>query len=262
MGDFSAEWLSLREPFDHGARATSLTLGLLNAIAANPAILDLACGTGSNFRYLSRQPSLSAADWLLVDHDRALLERVPFLSNVTVFRHDLRTLDDRLFRGRALVTASALLDLVSERWLHDLASHCRTQGAAVLFALSYDGRTICEPADPDDAAIRDLVNRHQRTDKGFGTALGPDATACAVEVFGGVGYQVTTSASDWVLAGTSSTDLQRQLVDGWAAAAVEMVPDRSAAIEAWRARRQAHVAAGRSMLTVGHQDLAAVMRSA
>jgi hypothetical protein len=255
MGDFSAEWLSLREPFDHAARATSLTLEVLSAIAAKPPILDLACGTGSNFRYLSRQPSLLEADWLLVDHDRALLERLPFLPNVTVVRQDLRTLDHRLFTGRSLVTASALLDLVSEQWLRDLATHCRTQGAAVLFALSYDGRMICEPEDPDDATIRDLVNRHQRTDKGFGAALGPEATACAVEVFEGLGYQVTTSASDWVLCGTSSQGLQRPLIDGWAAAAVEVAPDRRAAIDGWRARRQAHVTAGRSILRVGHQDL-------
>ena len=258
MGDFSAEWLALREPFDHAARAESLTREVLRGLGAAPAVLDLACGTGSNFRYLSRQPRLSDADWLLVDHDRALLARIPQAPNVTVLQQDLQTLDDHLFAGRSLVTASALLDLVSGQWLRDLANRLRTHGAAVLFALSYDGRMTCEPEDPEDAIIQDLVNRHQKIDKGFGPALGPDAIACAVELFDGLGYHVTTSTSDWVLGATSSTDLQRQLIDGWAAAAMEMAPDRTALIGDWRARRLGHVSAARSVLTVGHQDLAGV----
>ena len=258
MGDFSAEWLALREPVDHAARAGSLTRHVLDALDPAPAVLDMACGTGANFRYLSRQPSLSDADWLLVDHDRTLLARVPRGPRVTVLQHDLQSLDDRLFRKRSLVTASALLDLVSAQWLLDLAKRCRSQDAAVLFALSYDGRMTCQPEDPDDATIRDLVNRHQQTDKGFGAALGPDATARAAEAFTSLGYRVTTSTSDWVLGPRSSAALQRQLIDGWTAAALQMAPDRSGAIGSWRARRQAHVAAARSILTVGHQDLAGV----
>ena len=64
-----------------------------------------------------------------------------------------------------------------------LAALCAASGAAALFALSYDGRIDCSPEDPDDAAIVALVNEHQRTDKGFGPALGPDATACAERCF-------------------------------------------------------------------------------
>jgi len=259
MGEFSAEWLALREPVDHLARSEPLTREVLRSLRTEPAILDMACGTGSNFRYLSRRPSLLGADWLLVDHDAALLTRVPASPNLTIRRHDLRTLDEGLFAGRSLITASALLDLVSESWLRVLATRCRDSAAAVLFALSYDGRMTCEPEDSGDATIRELVNRHQRTDKGFGAALGPDATARAIDVFGSLGYRVTTSASDWVLGATTSPRaLQCQLIDGWAAAAAEMAPDRSGLIEDWRQRRLAHVSAARSILTVGHQDLGAV----
>jgi len=72
-----------------------------------------------------------------------------------------------------LVTASALLDLVSEDWLAALAARCRESGAAILFALSYDGRIRCSPEEPNDATICALVNEHQRTDKGFGTRARP-----------------------------------------------------------------------------------------
>ena len=88
-----------------------------------------------------------------------------------------------MFSGRALVTASALLDLVSEEWLRSLAARCRESGAALLFALSYDGRIQCSPDEPEDAAIRELVNQHQRTDKGFGRALGSGRAADSPKLF-------------------------------------------------------------------------------
>jgi hypothetical protein len=47
------------------------------------------------------------------------------------------------------------------------------------------------------------------------------------------------------------------LIDGWAQAAIEMAPDRSATIARWRERRLAHVDARHSRIVVGHDDLAA-----
>jgi hypothetical protein len=152
------------------------------------------------------------------------------------------------------VTASALLDLVSEAWLSELAARCADEGAAVLFALSYDGRIGCSPQDPADEAVAAFVNEHQRTDKGFGPALGPDASDYA-ERRRRPGYRVQRARSDWVLS-PESWELQRQLIDGWARAATEIAPSQAGIIDGWRGRRLAHVAANRSTVTVGHQDLA------
>jgi hypothetical protein len=274
MGAFSAEWLRLREPVDHAARSAALTRDVLRTLSRGPvSILDLACGTGSNYRYLRGRISYfdipdeecrntgsdPCSDWLLVDHDPLLLALVTPAPNVRTIERDLRKLDDDLFAGRALVTASALLDLVSERWLRELVSQCRAQDAAALFALTYDGRLAFEPAEPDDALVRDLVNGHQRTDKGFGLALGPSAVATAADLFTSSGYDVRIAASDWILRRASAPDaLQEQLIDGWAEAAAQMAPDRAAAVEAWRQKRRGHVTSGRSVLTVGHHDLAAL----
>jgi len=60
-----------------------------------------------------------------------------------------------------------------------------------------------------------------------------------------------------VLTTPESLSLQRELIDGWAKAAVEIAPEESAAIDDWRVRRLAHVDAGHSQLIVGHKDLAA-----
>ena len=124
----------------------------------------------------------------------------------------------------------------------------------MLCALTYDGRIECSPWDRDDEWIRDLVNRHQRTDKGFGPALGPDAAAAAAAAFEEA--QPVVAASDWRL-DVRHADLQRQLVDGWAAAAGDMARDATERIDGWRARRQTWIARGTSSIIVGHRDLAA-----
>ena len=280
---FSEGWLSLREPADHAARSLSLTQAVFDELSPDAPlrILDLAAGTGSNLRYLTSGPAGGSApakglvgagprarpepsrrvrpNWLLVDHNPALLARVPASPDVETRCLDLSTLEDcAIFEGRSLVTASALLDLVSEEWLRALAARCAGSGAAVLFALSYDGRVIWTPEDPDDAAVVASVNEHQLTDKGFGPALGPDATDVAARCFEGVGYRVRRAASDWLLT-PESRALQSQLIEGWAQAATEMSPVRTRVIDGWRDRRLAHVAAGWSEVLVGHQDLGGIL---
>ena len=74
------------------------------------------------------------------------------------------------------------------------------------------------------------------------------------------GYEVKREQSDWTLS-PDVTSLQRQLIEGWAEAAAAMAPDRGASIQSWKQRRLDHVGAGRSRLTVGHEDLAAWPRT-
>ena len=267
---FSPDWLALREPADVKARSPRLASLVGGALPADVVhALDLGTGTGSNVRYLAeRLPGRQ--DWLLVDADARLIEQARRTVSFAVARVvDLVVEVDSpgpgIFSGRDLVTASALLDLVSARWLRGLAGKCRQVGAAVLFSLTYDGEMRCMPEEPEDDLIRELVNRHQQTDKGFGPALGPTAGGEARRCFAEFGYRVESEPSPWVLAADSRDDdasrataeLQRQLIDGWAQAASEMAPEHLTAIEGWRSRRTAHVDANRSSLTVGHSDLAA-----
>jgi hypothetical protein len=259
VSGFTADWLALREPADAAARSESL-ISFIDRSPDQPAprrgrLLDLGGGTGSNIRYLSsRLPT--PQDWTLVDNDPALLALAP--ADVTTRALDLNAAvrDPDLFRGCSLVTASALLDLVSESWLAALITQCRAANANVLFALSYDGRMVCSPSEPEDEEVRGLVNAHQKTDKGFGPALGPDAAGRAAALLRAAGFETKEAQSDWTLA-SDATGLQRELIAGWAAAAIEMATERRSAIRDWRSRRLAHLAAGVSRLTVGHVDLAA-----
>lgn len=286
MDDALGQWLALREAADAAARSASLTRAIADRVAsASPVnVLDLATGTGSNFRFLAdRLPRVQR--WLAVDRSASLLDQLSIRAsswaaergyNVTregtacivsgerldcrleILQRDLGSLDDAgMFAGRRLVTASALLDLVSETWLHALAARCREAGASALFTITYNGMTSCAPVEPEDAMVLDLFNRHQRTDKALGgPATGPDAAACAARCFAEAGYHVRSEPSDWRL-GSSDGELQRPLIAGWAEAATEMAADAAPTIADWRHRRLQHVDAGRSRLVVGHTDVAA-----
>ncbi len=270
MESFSADWLARREPADHAARATRLTAAAAASLTGRPATraVDLAAGTGSNVRYLMpRLPHIQ--HWTLVDQDPALLGQAWRLltpaaqaagRSFDVRQGDLAGLDTVALDGCALVTAAALLDLVSADWLQALARRCREAGVDVLFALTYDGRIACDPPDPDDQRVRALVNEHQRGEKGFGPALGPAAALAAEASFRAEGYEVQVAPSDWVLT-PDMRELQRQLVAGWAGAAASLAPGEAAAIAAWHSRRRAFIEAGGSSLRVGHQDLAASLAS-
>jgi hypothetical protein len=263
MGEFSAGWLALREPADRAARSDRVTGALAAALplTGTLAVVDLGAGAGANLRYLS--PRLRAPQrWRLVDHDADLLALAPMGTiapgvEVETALGDLAAIGEEIVpAGCTLVTASALLDLVSESWLTRLADRCRDRQAAVLFGLTYTGRIACTPEDRVDSAIAGLVNAHQRTDKGFGPALGPEAPRRARDTFAARGYHVECGSSDWRL-GPDHAALVGELVEGWARAALAVEPDERRAIELWRDRRLAQALAGALRVVVGHEDLAA-----
>ena len=258
---FDADWLETREGVDHRSRDATLLPSLASEWRRRgwTRVLDLGCGTGSNLRYLaSRLPG--EQEWILLDHDRGLLARVETPPGVgAIIRRQGDLAEDGLAAvGETdLVTASALLDLVSERWLRRLVDACRAGQRGAHFALSYDGAIHWSADDDEDALVRDAVNAHQRRDKGLGPALGPDAVEVAAGLFRSAGYRVTLGGSPWRL-GPGERALARRLVDGWEAAAVVQRPDREQVIRSWAERRRLTVATGVFGLTVGHRDLCAL----
>jgi SAM-dependent methyltransferase len=299
MSSFSDTWLALREPADAAARADELVAGLAGLSGSRPlAVLDLGCGTGANLRHLLPLVApLTAAmghgqQWTCVDHDPRLLACLPERTSdwaaraglttrqsgdlleligaggavrVSTMALDLMTgIDDLPLREGGLVTASALLDLVSADWLDRLLRRCRDARCALLFVLSYDGRCALEPSLDGDAEVIELVNRHQRGDKGFGVALGPAAAAEAEARCVALGYKARSAGSDWRI-GTDAPALQTALISGWHDAALELIEAGGsisalsrADLGAWRRARLGEVAAGRSRLRVGHRDLLAL----
>ena len=256
---FSAEWLKLREPFDRRARNRDVLDAVFTFCAGKPSltIADLACGTGSTFRAL--RPRIKARqNWRLADNDLSLLARAPQSSppdtHVTTMPVDLnRDLEMALDGLLDLVTTSALLDLVSDEWLERFAVEAAVRNVPVYAALSYDGRAMLSPIDPMDEAVVAAVNRHQRTNKGFGPALGPDAARAAVARFKRVGYSVVSGEADWVF-GPNDKQIQFEIIAGWASAARE-IGESALDVAGWLSRRHELIEAGRSTIRVGHLDL-------
>lgn len=297
MTAFTSGWLALREPFDVAARdaawpAFAAQCGDLRRRAthgARPlAVIDLACGSGANVRALA--PRIGGWQrWQLLDHDPALLTEVPramagwareqgyrvqagsgprdvLRVEAPQLRVDLvrccvdlaRMPDTMAFAQVDLVTASALLDLVSAPWLDMLLARVRASGAAWWWGLSVDGRIDWDPADPDDALVHRLFEQHQRRDKGFGPALGPAAVPYLRQCQAVVGCTVLEARSDWVIegarAGTGASAMLEALVAGMADAALAQQPAAADAVRGWQARRMALVRHTR--LVVGHLDVA------
>jgi SAM-dependent methyltransferase len=259
MSGFSAEWLARREPHDTGARNPAVLDAVVGSLKSIEAVrlVDLACGTGSTLRALA--PRLPAQQhWRLIDSEPDLLARAAtsaatFGVGADAIRGDLNTDMVAALDGPLdMVVTSALLDLVSESWLERLAAAMAARLLPFYAALNYDGRVELAPADPEDAAIIAAVNRHQRTDKGFGSALGPTAATWAMSRLESLGYAVVHGPSDWIL-GPRDRDIQLDVISGWAEAALAMGLSQ-AATAGWLVRRRAFVAAGHSSIRVGHSD--------
>ncbi len=148
-----------------------------------------------------------------------------------------------------LVTAAALFDLVSPAWIARFVSALAKRKLPLYTVLTYDGREAWEPPHAADERVLAAFNAHQRTDKGFGPAAGPDAFASLVAAFEAAGYAAATGDSPWRLQ-EADRALAAELTAGIASAAREtgLVPE--ADIAAWLAAKQ-RAASG----LVGHGDL-------
>jgi hypothetical protein len=265
MTSFSAEWLALREPYDARARNSAVFAALAACVeqCRFMRFVDLASGLGAMVRALAPRFSVPQM-WRLVDNDRDLLAYARRMTtpsaalSIELRELDLnRHLEDALDGTIDLVTASALLDLVSESWLDQLLSQIVSRGLLFYTTLTYDGRAEIEPADPLDLAIISAANIHQRTDKGFGPALGPTAAPAAIARFQSMQYSVVTGTSDWLM-GPDDGEIQMKLFAAWASVTAVIGGASQSDTAGWLTRRRDAVIAGRSSIRVGHIDLLAM----
>jgi hypothetical protein len=259
-GEFSPDWLRLREPADADARAGDL-VDLLRPYLNGPLVIrDLGCGTGSMSRWLA--PRLPGPQhWVLVDRDRALLDRAaaglpkraadgtPVTGETRIA--DVTALTTADLAGTSLVTCSALLDLLTEGELGGITAALTATATPALFTLSVTGEVRFDPLDPLDTAVAAAFDEHQRRTVDGRRLLGPDAPTVTERALAAGGARVTTRTSAWHL-GPDRAELAAAWLDGWTAAAAEQRPDLP--IAAYRANRLAEPVT----VTVGHRDLLAV----
>jgi hypothetical protein len=261
----SSEWLAVREPADAAARARDLVSHVVRRLPGGGryVIHDLGCGTGAMGRWLA--PLLPGSQhWVMHDRDAELLEVAAGArlgpdsdgASVTVEtrQSDITRLHESDLAGASLITASALLDLMTRAEVARLVDVCGGVECPLLLTLSVVGHIEFTPADPLDRRVADAFNAHQRRGTARDRLLGPDAVGFAVEEFGRRGAEVLVRASPWRL-GASDADLAAEWLTEWVGAACEQQPELAAQADAYRRRRFAQARAGRLAVTVDHTDL-------
>lgn len=263
----SPAWLRLREAADAAARASDLVRQIQPHLPAGgrALIYDLGCGAGSMGRWLA--PRLTGAQhWILYDRDAGLLADAtadppaPAAGGAEVTietrERDITRLGPDDLAGASLITASALLDMMTAEELERFVATCARAGCPVLVTISVTGRVELAPADPLDAHLAGAFNAHQRRTTGGRRLLGPDAVGAAVDAFTRLGLDVLVLPSPWRL-GAAQAALTGEWIRGWVAAACEQQPELTVAAESYLRRRVAEATAGRLSVTVHHHDLLA-----
>jgi hypothetical protein len=261
----SPGWLDLRERADAAARSRGLVEHLCHRLPAGGGwvIHDLACGAGAMGRWLG--PLLPGPQrWALHDRDADLLalaatdvsRRAADGAAISVETRlsDVTQLGRDELADATLVTASALLDLLTEDELASLLRACAGARCPLLITLSVTGRVHFDPADPLDARVAAAFNAHQRRLTPRGRLLGPDAAEAAAEEFRRLGAKVIVRPSPWRL-GAAEAGLVAEWLTGWVGAACEQDGELAAGADLYRRRRLREARAGRLTVTVGHADL-------
>ena len=264
--EVSSDWLALREPEDAAARSLDLALVAAELLPDGPIVVhDLGSGTGSMMRWLA--PHLPGPQtWMLHDWNADLTEQA--LTQPRPRSRDgaevsaigrvgsLAELSATELAGASLVTASALLDVLTSSEVHALVSACVAAGSPALFSLSVTGTVRLTPRDELDTEVNDAFNAHQLRDWNERRQLGRYAAPIARGLFAEAGWNVRQSTTVWRLDDRQNT-LLREWFDGWLDAAIEQRPELSADAEQYRARRHAQIEARELSARIDHVDLLA-----
>lgn len=277
--EVSSEWLSLREPEDAAARSRDLAIAAAAMLPQTPLnIHDLGSGTGSMMRWLA--PLLPGPQtWTLHDWNADLIEQaadgIPQLDranrpvSVRTQPGNLADLRPDDLTGASLVTASALLDVLTVDEIQAIVDACLGARCPVLVALSVTGNVRLSPPDERDGAFQRAFNSHQLRahqprDAGSRKQVGKYGAAIARRLFAEAGWHVRSSTTTWRL-DKRRPRLLAEWFQGWVDAALEFDVEHDAELHAeaagYRRRRAAELERGELTARIRHLDLLAWPRA-
>ena len=208
-------------------------LGAHAAGDGRPVIHDLGCGTGSMGRWLA--PRLPGPQhWVLYDRDADLLAPPSAIARRgrrrrgghrrdAAARHR-RGCSPATWPARRLVTASALLDMLTADELERCVAACAGAGCPVLLTLSVVGRVELDAGRPAGRAHRCRLQRPPAPrDGGRPAARARTRSTAAAEAFGRLGAEVARPAEP-VAARRRAGALAAEWLTGWVGAACEQDP--------------------------------------
>ena len=146
--------------------------------------------------------------------------------------------------GATLITASALLDMLTADELDRLVGLCLGAGCPILLTLSVIGSVEITPADPLDRRVAAAFDAHQRrtTERGSAARAGrrrlrrPGVPPTRAP-------RSSSRPSPWRL-GPAHSALAAEWFTGWVGAACEQEPELAAECEPYARRRLEQASAG------------------
>ncbi|QDT11394.1 methyltransferase domain-containing protein [Stieleria marina] len=252
-----SDWLSLRAQYDARSRSVALAEQWVTywqeQLRSDGAVIDLACGTGTNLRFLQPLQKVDTS-WVGFDNDSRVIDLAREQSAHANCEFIELNLADQLravpIDSAIAVTTSAFLDMTSVSWLDRLAT--RLASKPFLAAMTASGPLQFLPTDPLDATIGDQLAIHQTSDHGFGPSIGVGAAPYLADRLRGQGNEITIADSSWRLT-AADADLQRFLVKSIGRRVRGMSP--AIGIDRWISNRMDQIDADELVLTVPHCDL-------
>ena len=247
------EWLSIRETMDGRFRSSRLAHKFIEHANKTRLIIDLGCGTGTNYRYLTRNDG-SDTPWLCVDSDGDVLEIAAGELAGKPVRFELGDLAADIslipISEDVAITASAFFDLTSEDWIVRFAN--LVAGSPLLISMTASGASAWDPIDDMDEAIEICLQTHRKADHCFGPAAGLSAARLLAEQLIARNCSVSLEASDWSV-DHQDREVMATLIDGVRRRALSQLPHNQ--VERWAATRRQQNQAGVLKLTLPHLDL-------
>ena len=244
MGNkFSKSWINMRVDYDNISRSTVL-VDHINKLSQEDDIdlIDLYCGSG-NFLIWSLHKNILFNNCILVDHDIKLLKSIKSnlrthlrpmysiqsntnnldllikrnsetLSSVSIKKNDCDGY--RYSSGKFhVISYSAALDIMSKPSISSALKRIKKNNI-LYFSLCFNGQVRWTPTNTFDKYILTFFNNHQRSDKGFGKALGSKSIEFLKQKADKLNLSVTIKDSPWIIKNISNKDkvfMKRYLLD-------------------------------------------------
>ena len=233
----------MRVEYDEASRSTVLA-DHLNKLSKKHEIdlIDLCCGTGS-FLMWALNKNISFQNCILVDYDIKLLKSIKSnlrahlkskytiqsntnnlnllikknsktISSVSIEKYDC---DEYSHKNKTLhvISYSAALDLMSKSSI-DIALKKIKKNNILYFSLCFNGLVKWTPTNTFDKYILAFFNNHQRSDKGFGSALGHKSIEFLKKKARDLNLNITVTDSPWIIKNKSEKDtvfIKRYILD-------------------------------------------------
>tara|TARA_Y100000992_G_scaffold299329_1_gene265935 strand:+ start:1413 stop:2285 length:873 start_codon:yes stop_codon:yes gene_type:complete len=281
---FSKSWIKMRMDYDNISRS-SVLVDYLNLIPKENDIdlIDLYCGSG-NFLIWSFNKNILFKNCILVDNDINLLKSIKsnlrahsasaysIRSNTNnldlLIKKNSETIsllsikknncDDYRYSSKKnhVISYSAALDIMSKSSIHSALKRIKKNNV-LYFSLCFNGLVRWTPTNTFDKYILTFFNNHQRSDKGFGKALGHKSIEFIRKKAEKLNLKIVVEDSPWIVKNKSYKDkvfMKRYLLDIKKSLFHMEGIDRDILRE-WYQEKKSYIDNKNIKLYVGHNDI-------